>query len=143
MDKTIPISFVDFTHTGKTIDTKFFPLGVAYVAAYAKEIFKDAIDVAIYKYPNEYSEYLDKVIPKVACFSNFSWNFRLSYEYAKQIKLRSPDTVTVFGGPNYGHNAPEQEQFLKKNILTLIFIYRGRGGIYLCRAFKGTFRTRF
>jgi tRNA A37 methylthiotransferase MiaB len=111
----IPISFVDFTHTGKTIDTKFFPLGVAYVAAYAKEVFKDSLDVDIFKYPSEYSDYLDKKIPQVACFSNFSWNFRLGYEYAKQIKLRSPKTVTVFGGPNYGHHSEEQEQFLKEH----------------------------
>ncbi len=113
MPKSVPVSFVDFSHTGKTIDTRFFPLGVAYVAAYAKELFKELIDVAIYKYPNEYSAYLDQTIPQVACFSNFSWNFRLGYEYARQIKLKSPQSITVFGGPNYGHLPQEQEQFLK------------------------------
>ena len=113
MKKTISISFVDFSHTGKTIDTNYFPLGVAYVAAYAKKVFNESIDVEIYKYPKEFSVYLEKNIPQVACFSNFSWNFRLSYEYAKQIKLKYPNTITVFGGPNYGYCAQEQKEFLK------------------------------
>ncbi len=115
MGRAIPISFVDFTHTGKTIDTNYFPLGVCYVAAYTKSIFGDAVDIEIYKYPDEYSLYLKRTVPQVACFSNFSWNSRLSYEYAKQIKLRSPHTVTVFGGPNYGNAADEQERFLTEH----------------------------
>ena len=39
----------------------------------------------------------------------------MGYEYAKQIKLRSPNTVTVFGGPNYGHHSAEQAQFLEEH----------------------------
>src|SRR3989338_2791620 len=113
MTKKINISFVDLSHTGKTIDTNYFPLGVAYIASYVKKIFGDAVDIELYKYPAEFLDYLDKTIPQVACFSNFSWNFTLGYEFARQIKQRSPNTITVFGGPNYSNLANEQEAFLK------------------------------
>ena len=75
----VDIFFADFTHTGRTIDTNFFPIGVSYVAAYAIGQLGDSINVEIFKYPEELSDYLDKTTPKFACFSNFSWNFRLSY----------------------------------------------------------------
>ena len=111
--KKIDISFADLSHTGRTIDTNYFPLGVSYIAAYAKKVFGEAIDVDIFKYPKDLSDYLAKVTPQVACFSNFSWNFNLGYEFARQIKQKSPNTITVFGGPNYSNLPDEQEAFLR------------------------------
>ncbi len=113
MTKKINISFVDLSHTGKTVDTNYFPLGIAYIASYAQKVFGDAISVELNKYPSDLSNYLEKTTPEVACFSNFSWNFNLGYEFAKQIKKNSPNIITVFGGPNYSNLANEQEAFLK------------------------------
>ena len=110
----INITFSDLTHTGITVDTNYFPLGVGYVAAYAKKRFGDSINVYLAKYPDDLSGYLAENEVRMACFSNFSWNFHLSYQIASKIKAHSPDTIIVFGGPNYPEERLEQEEFLKK-----------------------------
>ena len=82
---TTKISFADLSHTGQIVAANTIPLGIAYVATYAKEKIEDDIDVEIFRYPEDLSNYLDKDIPQLACFSNFSWNVKLSHEYAKRI----------------------------------------------------------
>ena len=66
--KNVNIFFADFSHTGVTIDTNYFPLGVAYVAAYAKESLGDSINLEIFKYPEELSSYLDNMVPNNSVF---------------------------------------------------------------------------
>ena len=113
--ESVNIFFADFSHTVVTTDTNYYPLGVAYVAAYAKESLGDSINLEIFKYPEELSSYLDNTVPTFVCFSNFSWNFKLSYEYARQIKKKYPETITVFGGPNYSNQIGDQEVLLKEH----------------------------
>jgi len=108
------IYFSDLSHMGQIVAANTIPLGIAYVATYAKENIKDDIDVEIFKYPDDLSNYLDKDMPQLACFSNFSWNIKLSHEFAKRIKEFSPNTITVFGGPNFPDKAEEQQEFLKQ-----------------------------
>ena len=102
------ITFADLTHTGQIVAANTIPLGIAYVATYAKTHLKDQIDCEIFKYPEDFSNYLDKELPQLACFSNFSWNIKLGHEYAKRIKELSPKTITVFGGPNFP-DKPDQQ----------------------------------
>ena len=113
MEKATRITFADLTHTGQLIAANTFPLGISMVAAYAKKHLGDEVDIEVFKYPNEFSEYLDSQIPTIACFSNYSWNLRLSHEFARRIKEVSPKTITVFGGPNFWGEAELQEDFLK------------------------------
>ena len=54
------ISFADLSHTGQIVAANTIPLGVAYVATYAKDKIKDDIDVEIFRYPDDLSNYLDK-----------------------------------------------------------------------------------
>ena len=112
---TIEISFADLSHTGKTVDANFFPLGSGFVAAYAKEYIGDEINVQLFKYPTDLADYLDKTIPRIACFANYSWNLNLNYEFARRLKKRHPGVVIVFGGPNYPveEDGYEQEMFLR------------------------------
>ena len=73
----------------------------------------DKVDIALFKYPHDLEAYLEKTTPKIACFSNYSWNIKLAYEHARRIKEKSPSTIIVFGGPNYPLEVDEQEDFLK------------------------------
>jgi len=111
----VKISFADLTHTGKMVDANYFPLGSGYVAAYAQEYLEGDIDVQLFKYPTDFAAYLDTTIPKIACFTNYSWNLNLHYEYARRLKERHPGVVIVFGGPNYPveEDGDEQEMFLR------------------------------
>jgi radical SAM superfamily enzyme YgiQ (UPF0313 family) len=49
--------------------------------------------------------------PKVIGFSNYSWTLELSIAFARAIKLTHPETIIVFGGPNYGLSDEEIESF--------------------------------
>ena len=108
----VKISFADLTHTGQIVAANTFPLGIAYVASYAKQELGNEIQCEIFKYPDDFSNYLDSVTPQIACFSNFSWNLKLGHEYARRIKRCSPDTITIFGGPNFPDTREEQHHFL-------------------------------
>ena len=112
----VKVSFADLSHTGKTVDANFFPLGCGYIASYALEHLKGQIEVQIFKYPADFSAYLEQTIPRIACFSNYSWNLGLNYEYARPLKARHPHVITVFGGPNYpiAEEVREQEAFLRE-----------------------------
>lgn len=109
--RKIIVSFADLIHAGHS-SVKAIPLGIALIASYALNKFGDRIKVSIFKSPDYFSEYLNKTIPRITCFSNYIWNINLNYEFARQIKLRSPDSIIVLGGPNYPIEKKGQESFL-------------------------------
>jgi radical SAM superfamily enzyme YgiQ (UPF0313 family) len=111
---TIKISFADLTHTGQIVAANTIPLGVAMVAAYSKQELGDEIDMEVFRYPEELSAYLDTNTPRIACFSNFSWNVRLAHAFASKLKAAAPETICVFGGPNYPSDPDEQAVFLRQ-----------------------------
>lgn len=95
----VKISFADLTYTKQGIASLMFPLGISYVAASAKKNFQ--IDAEVFKYPDDFSIYLEKETPRIACFSSYAWNTNLAYNFAERIKKRNPKTIIAFGGPNY------------------------------------------
>ena len=113
-DMPVKVSFADLTHMGQMVAANTFPLGITMVAANAGKELGDEIDFEIFKYPGEFSAYLDDNTPQIACFSAFSWNVRLGHEYARRLKEASPGTVMVFGGPNFPSGHEEQKEFLEK-----------------------------
>lgn len=119
--KTI-ISFADLTHTRHACNA--IPYGIALVASYASKNLGNKIEVDLFKYPTDFIEYLEKTIPKIACFSNYIWNMNLSYEFARQIKKKSADSIIIFGGPNYPIETEEQKAFLLLHPDIDFYIYR-------------------
>ena len=107
------LSFADLTHMDKGLPVAVsFPFGISLVASYAKYMFPEEVEVEIFKYPDDFKKYLEKNIPKIACFSNYSWNLDICHEFAKKIKEKNPGTVTVFGGPNFSNESHKQRLFL-------------------------------
>ena len=109
------VSFADLTHTGQLVAANTFPLGISMVASYAKQELGEEIDLEIFKYPEDLSTYLDNNVPRIACFSSFSWNVKLGHEFARRIKARHPETGIVFGGPNFPDTPEEQCQLLERH----------------------------
>jgi hypothetical protein len=138
----VEISFADLTHTGRTVDAHYFPLGCGLVASYAVKTHGDRINLEIFKYPADFSSYLTRTIPRVACFSNFSWNIELGYSYAKHIKEISPSTIIVFGGPNY-HTADELRVEFLKNYPDIDFYIDGEGEIAFSNLLTALFESDF
>ena len=109
------IFFADLTHTGIVVNADTFPLGIGLVAAYAKQELGDDVNISIFKFPEKLNEALREEMPDVMCFSNYAWNENLTFAFAKYIKEASPDTVVVFGGPNFPLDKDGRKEYLEKH----------------------------
>ena len=116
------ISFCDLAHEGHSCNG--IPLGISMVASYSLEKFKDKITAGIFKYPTEYIACLENEVPRIACFTNYIWNLNLSYEIAQTIKEKSPETIVVFGGPNYPLDEDGQVAFLRRYTAIDFYVFR-------------------
>jgi radical SAM superfamily enzyme YgiQ (UPF0313 family) len=116
----IPITFCDLSHHHHS--TKMVPLGVSMVASYALKKFNNVIEADVFKSVDEFVSHVEKKNPRIACFSTYCWNSNLSYEIASRIKRKYPNTIIVFGGPDYAFDTEEQEEFLKNHKKIDIFI---------------------
>lgn len=108
------IFFADLTHTGRGIHAPTFPLGMAYVASYALKHLGEEFEIRIFRFPNDLTKAIIEEKPEVLCFSNYSWNFELSYKISCLVKEMFPRTVVVFGGPNFPVSPQERIQFLRE-----------------------------
>jgi len=111
--KKYQVALADLTYTNQGISSSGFPYGISLIAAYAKKIFDKEIEIEIFKYPKEFNDYLIKNNPKIIGFSNFSWTLDLSIEFSKKIKEKFPESIIIFGGPNYPSEFDKQKKFLK------------------------------
>ncbi len=104
----------DLTHTEQGIVSRTFPLGASCVFSYAKKELGSEFNFRLFKFPSKLNEALSKKIPSMLCFSNYKWNFELSYKFALEAKKRDPDLITVWGGPNFPVEINEKVEFLQK-----------------------------
>ncbi len=112
--KPTKILLSDLTHTQVGVSANYFPLGISYVASYLNSRLGERVDVELFKYPEDLADHINtNPAPAIVGFSNYSWSFRLTIAFAERIKEINPQTVTVFGGPNYPIARDEQEQFLR------------------------------
>jgi radical SAM superfamily enzyme YgiQ (UPF0313 family) len=109
------IIFADLTHTAQGTSAPTFPLGVSYVLSYAQYRFAAHFNFELFKFPDSLSKRLSQVSPMMLCFSNYSWNRALSYEFACAVKGKYPSCVVVFGGPNFPTDADEKRNFMLKH----------------------------
>ena len=49
------------------------------------------------------------------CFSNYAWNENLTLAFIRHIKLVNPNTVIVFGGPNFPLDKDERKSYLEEH----------------------------
>ena len=105
----------DLTHTAQGISAHTFPLGASYVYAYAKQELGKDFNFKLFKFPSDLNNELINNYPKMLCFSNYSWNFELSCNFAYLAKQRDPSVVTVFGGPNFPTDINEKIKFIAKH----------------------------
>ena len=135
MKKTL-IYLADLTHTGQIVSANVHPLGIGLIAAYAYQELGDAVEIEIFKYPEDLGRALDERIPDIMGFSNYSWSFNLGYAFAERVKRAAPKTVVVFGGPNYGLTERELSEFWTRRT-AIDFHMVGEGE----RAFVALFHT--
>ena len=122
MDK-IPIYLADLTHEGIILASNVFPLSIGLIGSYILDRRSD-VSVELYKYPEDFSAALEAKQPAIVGFANYSWNWQLEYGYIKAIKKLWPKTIVVAGGPNYGLEQEEIDEFWKSYPLIDFYIVK-------------------
>ena len=113
-ENRIVMYLADLTHTGQLIATNFHPLAIGLIAAYTKKRLGEAVEIELFRYPNDLKAALERRPPQILGFSNYSWNCNLAYQFTRRVKRRYPQTIVVFGGPNYGLSREEQQRFWRR-----------------------------
>ena len=139
---SIRITLADLTYTDQGYPSVSFPFGAALIASYAKKILGDKIECELFKYPEDFKNYVEKKKPKIICFSNYSWTFDLSYQFSKKIKKKYPDTIVIFGGPNYPNEVSTQTEFLTFYPI-IDFYIKGEGELAFVDLFKNLEKFNF
>ena len=76
----------------------------------------------LFKFPKDLSQALNKELPAMLCFSNYSWNFELAYKFAYLVKEKNPNVITIFGGPNFPLENKQREEWLRKRPFVDIYV---------------------
>lgn len=106
------IYLADLTYTQQGIQSEIMPNAIGCLATYATKCLGDAVSFELFKRPDNLLEALSNSLPDVVGFSTYTWNFDVSYQIARAIKSTNPDTIVVFGGPNYPTEPNEQIEYL-------------------------------
>ncbi len=72
-------------------------------------------EVRLFKHPQQFIDGFLRERPAIVGLSNYMWNLDLAYTVAQAIRERQPDTLIVFGGPNYPIDDSARERWLRKH----------------------------
>lgn len=110
------IWLADLTYTQQTVAADVIPNAIGGIATFTEANNDIPAPIRLFKYPEKLIAAFEQgPKPRLVGFSNYVWNFSLSYAFASVIKKIAPTTVIVFGGPNYPTTPAEQQQFLRQN----------------------------
>ena len=114
--KPLNIMFGDFGYFNRhTRFSRYTPLGVGYIAQYAKQKFGKDVDVAIYKEIDKFFEKMKERAPDVVGLTLFYWNNDLNKYVIKCLREMFGNKVTiVLGGPSIDSDKKQQTMFLNK-----------------------------
>ncbi len=110
------IYLAQLTHKyGIASQNRHFPLAIGYIGGYLKQIFRNQIEIQLFKYPDELNTALKNKMPDVLMMSNYMWNLNLNLEFTKKVKEHNNNVLTVMGGPNISLDEKKQRDFLNDN----------------------------
>ena len=110
------IHLCDLTHTSQGYAAELTPYPIACIKSWIHHSarHRDVFEVALFKHPQRFIDAFLEQRPAVVGFSNYMWNLDLSYSIAAEIKRDFPETVIVFGGPNYPLEDYWRERWLRE-----------------------------
>jgi len=111
----VQVYLADLGHNLLTISSDTYPLGVANLATYATAHLagSEALDIRIFREPDQFKAAIDSGAPDIVGFSSYAWNHNLSVHFAEYVKARRPETTTLMGGPNFPLTTGEQESWIR------------------------------
>ncbi len=105
----------DMLYSGDGVGNRMCPMPVGFVAAFLEKRLGSAVDVRLFKRPDDLIEAADQETPDMIALSNYSWTHSLSSSLLKSFKEKNPNLVTVMGGPNYPREMAKQQEFFHRN----------------------------
>ena len=121
----IKILLCDITHDTNSLANEVFPLGIGLVGAYLIQELENKVSVDLSKFIIEIEDLIKKNNYDVVAFSNYPWNLNAGRELARLAKTVNPNTLTIFGGPNFPYAAPDQIIFLNKHPEIDGYVFQG------------------
>jgi radical SAM superfamily enzyme YgiQ (UPF0313 family) len=93
---------------------------MSYAKVYREGALKQSFEFQpiVNRYQDQWNDYLsaaDDPAPAVWLISNYAWNYRDNLEMVKQIKVRSPRSLIIAGGPHTPAYQAENEAFLHEH----------------------------
>jgi len=113
--KPVKIYLADLTYDTVAISTESMPLNVGFVASHCISQFGSDVEIKIFKYIDKLDKAIRESPPDILALSNYVWNQNLGTEFFKIMKKINPNTITVWGGPNFPPDIPSQEKFMKEH----------------------------
>jgi len=114
----------DLTHTSQGYAAELTPYPIGCLKSYLLEYsgLRSGTQVDLFKDPQMLIDSFLELQPGVVGFSNYMWNLDLSYEIAKRIKAVYPETLIIFGGPNYPLEDHNRESWLLNHPAVDVYI---------------------
>ncbi|KIL97790.1 Fe-S oxidoreductase [Paramagnetospirillum magnetotacticum MS-1] len=81
-----------------------FPLGIGYLAAYARQRFGARVEISMFIDPTELAETIRRAPPDLLGLANYSWNRNINIQLAAHARECSPESVVVMGGPCFARD---------------------------------------
>jgi len=125
MDKKESILICDLTHTGsKSYSPNLVPYPIGCIKSYFLEYskFSSQFEVEIFKDPQEFIDACFQKKPVIVGFGNYVWNSELSSDVAREIKSLYPQTLIIFGGPNFPLEDQKREEWLREHPFVDIYV---------------------
>jgi radical SAM superfamily enzyme YgiQ (UPF0313 family) len=115
LENTVKIYLGDLTYDTVGLSTEVFPLNIGYIGSYCKKIFGDKVELVLFKYIDKLEKAINDSPPDIIGLSNYAWCYKISLEMFRKTLEKNPNTITVWGGPNFPKDMPSQEEFMKNH----------------------------
>ena len=114
MEKPIKIFLGDLIYNAVGTYTGVFPLNIGYIASSCISRFGNDVDITLFKYIEDLDKAINESPPTILGLSNYAWSHNVSLELFQMLKLKNPNALTVWGGPNFPADMEDQKKFMKK-----------------------------
>ena len=112
MVNRLKIYLANLTYDTLLLGTDGFPLNIGCIASYSKKKFEGKLDFTLFKYIDELDRSIHDSPPDILGMSNYLWNYNISLEFFRMMKEINPQTLLVWGGPNFPLDFPSQKKFM-------------------------------
>ncbi|MAH22116.1 MAG: hypothetical protein CMO12_04835 [Thaumarchaeota archaeon] len=109
---------------------QFVPLGIGYLAAYAKFVHGNNVEFRLFKSTKALLDAIDQQRPDLFGATNYIWNVSLTAFAARKIKKAHPDLPIIMGGPNIRTDEQGISDFLGHHeFVDLYCVYNGEEAV--------------